>query len=257
MPIIGTPTGPCDNWGLTWADVTARGCGSCSKITSEAAQAQILEAAVNLAWAATGRRYGVCTETLRPCLGCDCGSAYNECGCFVYQRIDLDPAQDMGGISQPIQSIGSVTLLGVPLLPGTDYALGENRWLYRLPRGELWPACQDIGAVPAPVEIEVGRGWPPPRDLILLGVLPLAREMAANDCGDPCSIDPSKVQSVQREGISFALISKGDAWKEGLTGDQGIDAAILRACEDDDDAGGMSDPLEVLRPRFARTDLLT
>lgn len=257
MPIIGTPTGPCDNWGLTWADVSARGCASCGKIETAAQQGQILEQAVNVIWNATGRRYGVCSETLRPCLGCDCGSEYNECGCYVYQRIDLDPAQAMGDVrSQPIQAIGFVNLLGVPLVVGTDYALGENRWLYRLPRGELWPACQDIGAVPAPVEIEISRGNPPPRDLILSAVLPLARELAANDCKDPCSIDPTKVQAVQREGISFALISQGTAWKDGLTGDQGIDSAIMRACQDEN-TGGMSDPLEILRPRFARTDLLT
>lgn len=256
MQITPTPSGPCDNWGLTWDDVTARNCGSCSKITSLAAQAEILESAVSLCWTATGSRFGVCQETVRPCLGCSCPDA-PACGCWFYSRLDLDPGMATGERSQPVQSIAYVKINGTPLVAGTDYALENNRWLYRLPQGELWPFCQDPAAVPAPLEIQQGVGIPPPRDLILHATLPLCREMAASDCGDPCSIDPSKVAAVVREGISFALISKGDAWKDGLTGDQHIDAAIIRNCHDTDHDSGISDPLELIRPHMSRMDLLS
>lgn len=258
MAITPTPTGPCDDWGLTWADVAARNCGSCAKIPTAAAKAQILSAAVSLIWEATDRAYGVCVETLRPCLSCSCVPCDGYCGCFVYQMIDLDPAIEMGERSRPVQSIEFVKVNGDTLVYGEDYILESNRWLLKLPRGDLWPACQDVALIPAPIEIRFGRGEPPPQDLLYSAVLPLARQMAAHDCGDPCSIDPSKVQAVQREGISFALISKGDAWKDGLTGDAGIDAAILRAVEalggTRGQRSGMADPLELLAPRWGRPD---
>lgn len=258
MPVIQTPIGPCD-WGVTW-DQVAAGCSPCGQITSQAERDLIIRAGVAFAWAATGRRFGVCEVTWRPCLWCSCPEpGARQCGCWWYQKIDLNPGQDRGTEDQPVQGVSEVRIDGEPL-DATGYRLQFNRYLLRVPQGTRWPACQDEGADVAPLQVTWTRGTPPDDDLLLNGVVPFCRELSKGFCGDDCSIDPSIVTAVQREGVSFALINPGDGWKDGLVGMPGVNAAIKRAWPPGlvvSVVGGMTDPLQLVRHPFSRVDQTT
>jgi hypothetical protein len=46
--------------------------------------------------------------------------------------------------------------------------------------------------------------------------------------GQACGLNPNIVQAVQREGVSFALVTPGDVFKYGGFGVPQIDAAVAR-----------------------------
>lgn len=205
----------CD-WGIEWAEV---GVCCAPPELDEAHQLRVIAQAVALVWTATGRRYGVCTDVARPCLSCGCREP-GYCGCTMYDAIDLDPEGD-----RPVAAIDYVKLSGVGLTPGEDFVVDRRRWLIRTPSGTRWPTCQDRVLQPAPLEVRWRHGLLPPDDLILNAVYPLVAEMARACAGEACGLDPSLVESVQREGVSFALVEKGGG---NLTGNRLIDNAIMR-----------------------------
>ena len=208
------------DWGVTWDGIP----NPPSQILNCADQDLIVAAAIAHIWRSTGRQFGLHRTVLRPCLRCGCPNP-GLCGCFWYDQIDLDSS----GGERPVTAVTFVKVDGVALDPATDYGVINNRWLVRTPQGDRWPPCQDEAAIPAPLEIDWTWGISPDSDLVLNAVYPLIAQLALAEGGQDCQLDPTIVKSVQREGVSFAFLSDGGAWKEGATGIARIDAAIIRA----------------------------
>jgi hypothetical protein len=83
-------------------------------------------------------------------------------------------------------------------------------------------------------------------------VAPLAAELAKACAGVACGLDPSTVERVQREGVSFALVAPG-AGGQGLTGPARVDNAVMRDpfWIGKSIGGGLLDPAELGRERMS------
>jgi hypothetical protein len=156
------PSGPCEPWTID---------DSCSDIPDGTPQEVIdrwQAVSTELLWAASGRRYGLCEVTVRPCLRrcggygfgfyeafgsypflafpdgegtwfniatCGCGDT---CSCTALSEVVL------GG---PVDSVMSVDV-GTETLDADQYRLDLVGGQYRLLRvdGGVWPSCQDFTA---------------------------------------------------------------------------------------------------------------
>lgn len=219
MTITVPATDDPGDWGITWADLLQPP----DDVTDPGQQQQLIDGAVATVWYLTGKQFGVHTidPPVQPCLRCRHPRPYL-CSCYYYATIDLDPSEG----EHPVVDVVSVTVDGVELEPD-QYGIVDARWLVRTPQGARWPACNDL-ADPT-IELSWRYGRTPTADLVVSAVSPLVGQLWRAANRQPCSLDPSIVQTVQREGISFALISPGKSWERGYTGNAQIDAACVRA----------------------------
>lgn len=229
---------PCEGW--TPATDTCQSWGGYSQAVKDYATAL----ATLVLWAATGRRYGRCLITVRPC----------------------GPSNPALYRTYPVQGGGFWTLLGVPgggvigpvsvdgccagacgcspseiILPGpasevvevqvdgavvntSDYRLDGDR-LVRI--GGSWPVWQDLGAAAGAagtwsVEYRRGREVPP----ALQNAMGLfACEIAKARSGGSCAL-PARITSVSRQGVDVQLLSVEDFLDKGLTGYEQVDMVI-------------------------------
>lgn len=214
--------------------------------TWENASADIQQAAQDFAttmlWAATGRKYGVCPVTVRPCgvrrdgfqwawwggewaggtwqpyifngtwYNCFCGC----CSCEPRCQVRL-----MG----PVNSVLQVTIGGVVIDPDT-YRVDDEHWLVRT-NGECWPFCPDMDTDDGPdvFEVTYGRGLEVPTVLLTAASI-LADEWAKMCVGDECRLS-TRVQSGSRNGMTFEMIDPNMFLSDGLTGITEVDQIIL------------------------------
>lgn len=252
MNLLALAYNPCD-WRVSWDGAVL--CGQTPPAgTTEEQQAAALNAAVGAVWSLTGKRHGICQSVERLCGSCGCRE-FPGCGCINYDRIDLDPNGD-----RPVAEIQYVKEYGVALTPGTDWVVDGRRWLVRKPSGTRWPTCTDAYSDDPEgvgVEVSYSTGKLPPADLVTFAVYPLAIQLL-KAClpGSECSLDPAVVQTVQREGISFAFVRQGKAWESGQTGIPGVDAAINRDWPYglNVDPAGFTDPVDILAQRSAQPE---
>lgn len=193
--------------------------------------------AVEILWSLSGRRFGVCPVTARPCppqqhlfryrydwpvtafYGLSELDRYlllQGCGCHGYCR---ESGPSMLHLPGPVQSITAVVIDGVTLDP-SDYTL-EGDVLYRL--GAPWPS-QNLG-LPAGEDgtwtVEYMQGTPPPDATAkLAGLLALEFLNACN--GEECRL-PLGVTSVSRRGVSFDMFNLSEMYNSGKTGLPEID----------------------------------
>jgi hypothetical protein len=152
---LTTQYGPCEPWPVRWTcDVSAE---------SPVVTAQAVQAATEVVWALSGRQFGLCTVTLRPCrkdcfefpwprdavdwagigwlapalvsgewFNVVCGNCVGGCSCQSTSDVVL-PA--------PVRRVLSVQVDGTPLATGA-YVLYDARTLVRADGGD-WPRCQD------------------------------------------------------------------------------------------------------------------
>lgn len=227
--------GPCD-WEFTpvcpeWATAT----------DEEKDRARTL--AVGLLWKLTGRVFGVCTDTVRPCFAppsksttyrgrsggagpsfwpglingswrsgsCGCSGG---CGCV--------PASEVA-LPGPIVDVTSVTIDGDVVDPA-EYRVRNRRWLVRV--GSAWPQTQDLEAGDLDVgafTVNYRRGVPLPAD----------GQFAAGDLAceflrsgaDECQL-PARAQSVSRQGVDIQLLDPAQYFDGGLTGVPSVDQWI-------------------------------
>jgi hypothetical protein len=230
-------------WGVSWADVELY-CATAPTLTDAQGEAAVA-AAEEAIRSATGNRFGVCELTARSCArscGGTCGSPC--CSTTYYDRLDLDPTG-----RQPVQEVLSVTESSTGLIID-EYALQDQRWLLRLPSGERWPHRSDVGDPVPDLEVVWTAGRPPPQDLILNGVIPLACDLGKKIAGVECSI-PDNVLTVSREGASFVMNDVTNLVQDGLLGPASVIAAIRRAHPYGaavSSPGGLLDPAAVTRP---------
>lgn len=230
---MSTPYGPCDSWPVRWScDV------SCESPT---VTAQATQFATETIWALSGRQFGLCTVTLRPCrrdcaddsywlgrndfglpsgswptpaliggewFNLTCGGCVGGCSCSVVSEVQL-PA--------PVHRVVSVQIDGTPLVTGA-YRLDDARLLVRTDGGE-WPICNDLSrndgeegtwSVTAEYGLPVPEGgaW---------AVGELACQFIRARNGEDCSL-PQAVQTLARQGVTISYPSPYEWYRHGLTG---------------------------------------
>jgi hypothetical protein len=233
----GATVGPC---GWTIPDPL---CCDEWETLDPAVQSSARDYAALILWAATGRQFGLCEVTVRPCGMRPCadgtldffgmgwsggtwtpyvwnGTWYNcpcvgLCCCEPRCQIRL-----MG----PVDSIVEVLIGGIAVDPAT-YRVDDQHWLVRT-AGECWPFCADMDTDDGANVLEVTyvRGTTPPPAL-LRAASTLACEWGKACTGGDCRLS-NRVTSIARQGISIEMASPDEFLDDGLTGLWEVDSVI-------------------------------
>lgn len=245
---------PCD-WGVTLPDAEDE-CGPCGALADLpcSVQQRIIGMAVDLLWRWSGRRFGVCPVSVRPCregtstlgstfwggepqagllprvggwspaliggkwFNIGCGRCASGCLC----EPDATTTIELPG---PVAAIDEVWVGGVRLTP--DAYLLRGNVLARLD-GKPWPSANDefgdpTAADSATWEISYQKGIPVPEGG-RYAAYRLACELAKAYCGDNDCALPSRVQTITRQGVSVAVLDSFEGLEKGRTGIWEIDS---------------------------------
>ncbi len=212
--------GPCAPWEPL----------ACVALTGAAAAASgvALEAATETLWAASGRQFGLCERTVRPCreecfgaagfgswwewssgigwgawprpylfdgnwYNLACGACPGSCSCTVLEQTRLPG---------PVNRIVQVKLNGSIMASGS-YRVDEDQVLVRTDGGR-WPTCQDMAAEddqPDTWSVTAEFGVPVPT-LGAMAVGELMAEYAKACAGQDCRL-PANVANLVKQGVSI------------------------------------------------------
>lgn len=211
--------------------------------TDPAIQAAAKEYAAYIMWAATGRQYGLCDVSVRPCGMKRCSDGLGEFwgydwsggtwvpyvfngqwfNCMCGAMCCCEPRCQVRLVG-PVDSITSVTIGGVAVDPLT-YRVDDNHWLVRT-AGECWPVCADLDTDDGDNVFVVNyqRGTPIPA-FVLTGSSPLACEWAKACTGAECRLS-NRVTSMVRNGITIDMVDPTSMLEDGLTGLWEVDTVI-------------------------------
>lgn len=202
--------------------------------------AAVVDAAVGILWALTGRQYGLCPTIARPCPSppqatpwwpggmpgtgwipiLDGGTWRNEPICATGACAPTGPSVVI--LPGPVHEITEVRVDSDILDPGS-YALEGDRLLRAT---GTWPA-QDLtrpAGTPGTWTVTYLRGLPaPPGAARMAGIL--AAELHAACTGGKCRL-PRRATSVQRAGVSFDMPDPSSIIADGYTGIAEIDTWI-------------------------------
>lgn len=221
--------GCCDDWSNYSAEV----------------RAAALEYGSYVMWAATGRQFGLCDMTVRPCgryrgtspefwgffwsgqggwwvpyvdgygvwRNCWCGNRGCTCqpDCQVY-------------LPGPVYSVSEVLVDGVALDPSA-YRVDDGHWLVRTD-GDCWPECADLNVDSGAglFEVSYTRGQVVP-DVVLTAAGTLACEYAKACVGGACRL-PGRITSIARQGVTVTAVDTDTLLRRGLTGIFEVDQVI-------------------------------
>lgn len=232
--------GPCDPWPVRWQCDTAA--------ISDARLDEYQRAATEFLWAASGRRFGTCTLTYRPCrrecvtpgwvewtwtqsgwatwphpaligglwYNLTCGSCIGSCECR-----ELEVALMPENVLQVVE----VRLDGSPLVSG-GYDVQRGRELVRTD-GKAWPACQRMelpDTQPNTWSVRATFG----REVPTLGELAageLACQFVRAATGEDCRLPPGVTQLV-RQGVSITFPDLNELARQRRTGLFSVDAFL-------------------------------
>lgn len=231
---LTTTFGPCEPWPVRWpCDVSTE---------SPTVTAQAVQFATEVAWAMSGRQFGLCEVTLRPCRR-TCGDDYwnpyftefsgaaggfvqpaliggqwfnlmcggcagNHCSCSSISEVKL-PA--------PVHSIVEVKVDGSPLVTGA-YRLDDNRLLVRTD-GDDWPRCNDLNKNDTEIgtwSVTAEFGQPVPEGGAW-AVGELACEFISAINGNDCRL-PRQVTQLARQGVTITFPSLTELFTNRQTG---------------------------------------
>lgn len=219
-------------------------------------------AAVSI-WAATGRKYGACRRTVRPCHR-DCGDCdqwragyfwadgvwfpyvlnglWRNCWCGAPGGCCTCRAQCQVWLQPPVSGIVEVRFASSGVVDPATYRVDNWQWLVRQGPAvtgsgatDCWPTCNDynfpVQGSMAPTDDsawEVTYLW----GLPVPGVLQRAAgtyacEYAKSCLGQPCAL-PQRVTSISRQGVSVTLADVDQLLQNGLTGIVTVDSIIQR-----------------------------
>ena len=253
MPVINQvvppPTFPAEEGPCNWpVDVV---CDDVWATFAPAVQTAAISWATYILWGLTGRQYGPCSLTLRPCgpkcqgptgymtfpvsygatsgapwmipwidnglwRNCSCAGG---CSCRASCEIALPG---------PVFVIDEVTVDGV-VVPSSSYRLDNYRGITVLVRtdGLCWPDCQDMDAnldEPGSFGITYQRGVAVPR-AGQLAAGELAVEFARACAGQDCTL-PQQLASLTRNGVEVQVMDPSTLLESGLTGIANVDLWI-------------------------------
>lgn len=256
---------PC-NWDVNtdccdgWADYSAQ------------LQTAAAEYGALVMWAATGRQFGLCERTVRPCgwspvntvngyywadgtwfpyifngawrncSGCT-GSGFGCCTCEPTCQVWLPP---------PVYSI-PVTGVSVDgaIVDVDAWRVDDGKWLVRTD-GDCWPTCNDydVDSGVGVFQVTYVKGLPVPSP-VLRAAGELACEYAKSCLGQACRL-PQRAQSITRQGVSMSLVDIDDLLKAGLTGIPTVDQVITSI-----NPYGLKSPPRVWSPDLPVTRMVT
>lgn len=191
---------PCGGWTIDTAAIP-------NWATATAGQQQTAaDVATYLVWALSGRRFGVCTVTVRP--------AADMWWCGPHGVM----------LAGPVVAVTQVLIDGQIVPPG-EYRQ-EGSILYRT-AGQSWPTAQDLSEDPSEagtwqityqrgVRVPAAGNW---------AVTAMARELLEAMIGGPgsCPRIPARAQSVVREGVAIQLVDPATFIDNGRTGVTEVD----------------------------------
>lgn len=221
-------TAPCD-WPL--ADIDCDALDALEYGVGE----QVRTAAVSFLWRWTGRRYGVCPVSIRPCRGRDPRtSTYRGRSQPVYgwwwqpvrlagrlHHLACEDCEDPDvtiRLPGPVAAVTAVTIDGAPLDPAA-YRL-DNRTLLVRHDGEAWPDRQRLDRPAGEQDtwqVDYTRGIEVP-DGGQLAAAVLACELAKAVRQDRTCQLPQRVRSITREGVSTTILDAFEDIEDGRTG---------------------------------------
>jgi len=216
----------CENWAVTWqCDIAC---------LSPTVTGSAVTAATDILWALSGRQFGQCPVTLRPCRKtCDsyggwdgssyplpaliggkwfnliCGSCTDDCSCTAISQVEL---------GDRVASITQVKIDGSPLVTGA-YRVDDGHLLVRTDGG-TWPWCNDLtkaDTVAGTWSVTAVYGLPVP-EAGKLAMGELACELSKALAQDTTCRLPRAVTSVQRQGVTINYADVTALLEGGLTG---------------------------------------
>lgn len=229
-------TGPC-SWTINTDCCTETWAGA-----STALQQQATEYATLVLWSATGRQYGECTVTVRPCgrmcRTCPQGYFYDGYGTwtpYIYNGtwyngslcVDCDPRCQVY-LPGPVSSIISVAISGA-VVPASEYFVIDQQFLVRS-TAACWPQRNDQNVQPGGVptanfmEVTYLRGKPVPAALASAAGT-LACEYIRACMGQACRL-PGRISSLARQGVTVSMVDVQELLKYGMTGIPEVDQVI-------------------------------
>lgn len=237
--------GPCDLWDLSLpclddAGILSGGCDSGEPVDAAIVTSASLSASEML-WALTGRQFGTCTATVRPCrqgcLPCDLpwpatgpwpaliGGRWFNVACGCSDRCSCKgSALAQVRLPNPVCEITEVMVDGVVLDPSSYLVLDYNT-LVRTDGS--WPLCNDM-TLPDTEEgtwsVTLTWGVAVPQ-LVLDAAAEIACEFIKARTGQPCKL-PQRVTTLSRQGVTMSFADPQDFFKDGRTGFYLADMAI-------------------------------
>lgn len=226
---------PCQPWEPIW----------CTAIpaVSPVVSGYALTAATEVLWIKSGRRFGVCTTTIRPCrrdcledwwfggrsvavvgaaggggpvpaliagrwFNLVCGGCGAGCSCTVIEEALLPT---------PVAAVTQVLIDGSPM-PTGSYRVDDHRVLVRTD-GEAWPLCNDLSRADTEpntwsVTLEVGTEIPTSGRF---AVGELAVEVMKACLGEDCRL-PRNVVQLARQGVSLSYPDPNETANAGRLG---------------------------------------
>jgi hypothetical protein len=261
--VAGPRTGPCEPWAtaddLRCLNDDGEMPGTCvgSTPVDEEEIARAIDVAGYVLWALSGRQFGVCSITVRPCRRTCLGqNPWPQWGDYSWGATFVTPILSGGQwfnvhcgcqtecsctevcevrLPGPVSAVTAVKVDGV-VLPGEPapldpeeeppeeepppaaYRVDDWRTLVRLD-GECWPLCQDMDLP----DTEVGT-WSvtvsrglAPPSAGVEATAELACELLKGWVGESCRL-PQRLTSITRQGLSQALFDPMEFLSEGRTG---------------------------------------
>lgn len=217
---------PCD-WTLDtsccsdfWATLTAE------------QQAGATAVATQVIWAATGRQFGSCPVTVRPCGNNNCddmiggwwwvngvftpyilGDEWFNCACPGICSCGASCKVMLPG---PIESVTQVAVNGAIIDPAA-YRVDDGIWLVRTD-GDCWPESQnfDVDSGDNTFFVSYNRGTPVPAALAAVAGS-YACEWAKGCQGSDCKL-PSRIVTLTRQDVIYEFQNIDELLSAGLTG---------------------------------------
>lgn len=194
--------------------------------------------------ARTGRQFGPCEITVRPCMKRSCnfdglwagawwsGSLWTPYlwqgqwfNCFCGDICCCEPRCQVQ-LAGPVAEIIEVTIGGIPVDPST-YRVDDLQWLVRQ-GGECWPLCPNMDNPSGGTdvwEVTYTRGRPVPLE-VLEATAVLACEYVKRCVGDSSCRLSSRVIGMSRQGTDFQFVNPETMLALGLTGIAEVDDII-------------------------------
>jgi hypothetical protein len=206
--------------------------------------------AANFLYTATGRQYGGCPRTYRPCrencapgpnccggyagtgvarpyklvnsldwVNISCGVCRGKCGCSEVSEVYLP------GVSQVL----NVRLDGVDYDPCGMVAVYDDARIVRIDGGR-WPVCQELGRLDGPGtwSITVLEGKCPPAGVELITGTLMCEFLKACLQKNDCRL-PRRIQTLTRQGVTIGFNDRFENLADMRTGIWEIDAWIEQA----------------------------
>jgi hypothetical protein len=238
-----TTTGPC-----AWPAAAGTCCSETWEAANPALQLQATEYANLVLWSATGRQFGECTVTVRPCgrmcRTCPQGWFYDGYGTwvpYVWNGVWFNCWCGDGGpgcqncdphcqvyLPGPVSAIVSVAVSGA-VVPASEYFVLDQQFLVRSNTVACWPQCSNQNVQPGStgqnlMEVTYLRGKPVP--VPLLGARDvLACEYIKACMGQACRL-PGRISSLARQGVNISMVDVTELLRMGLTGIAEVDQVI-------------------------------